>query len=402
MVLEMMLHLWLMERQRRALASSRDAIPTAFADRLTLQQHQQAADYGQTRLRYGQIRKVFNTALVITLVGTGILGYWDSKFFDFFPGRIQQPLAFLGTLAVLNWFIGLPWSWYSHFVLEERFGFNRMTQKVFVVDQIKGLILTLVLGGIILWPFLWLMKTAGIMWVLPALGIWLTFQLLIMGIGIKIIAPMFNKFTPLQNEELKDRVTQLVERAGFHSEGVFVMDASKRSGHGNAYFTGIGKHKRIVFFDTMLEKMTNEQTLAVLAHEIGHLRHGHIWKGFLVSTVFSALAFAMLAYLQMRVDVFMDFKMLPTPASLLILASWIAPLLMMPLAPIFSWRSRKHEFQADAYAVTETSATDLGGALLALYRDNAASVVHDPLYSAYFHSHPPLSERLPAMESHSA
>lgn len=397
MVVELILHLWLMERQRRALAETRGTVPSAFADRLSLPEHQKAADYGRARLRFGQLRKSFSSGIVILLLSSGQLGVWDARFFDWFPGRIQQPLAFLGTLGLLNWFIGLPWTYYSHFVLEERFGFNRMNKRVFVLDQLKTLVLSAILGGLVLAPFFWLMKIAGIMWVIPALGIWLTFQLLIMGVGMKLIAPLFNKFTPLDDTALRERITELVKRAGFRSDGVFVMDASKRSGHGNAYFTGIGRLKRIVFFDTLLAKLTHEQTLAVLAHEIGHLRHGHIWKGFLVSTLFSSFAFAALAWLQTRVDLFLSLGMLPTPGSLLLLAGWLAPLCMLPLAPIFAWRSRRQEFEADRYAANETSAKDLGEALLALYRDNAASVVHDRLYSAYYHSHPPLSERLRAM-----
>lgn len=397
MVVELMVHLWLTERQRRILLATRGAVPAAFLTKLNLSQHQTAADYGAARLRFGQIKRTVHTAVLIGLLLSGQIGYWDSKFFDWFPGRIQQPLAFMGTLALLSWLAALPWSFYSHFTLEERFGFNRMTPRIFLLDQLKGLLLTFVLGGAVLAPFLWLMKTSGIMWVVPALLIWLGFQLLIMGVGVRLIAPLFNKFTPLENQDLNARISQLVERAGFHSQGVFVMDASRRSGHGNAYFTGIGRHKRIVFFDTLLEKISPEQILAVLAHEIGHLKHGHIWKGFIVSTVFSALGFLGVAWLQTRVDLFLEFNMLPTPSMLLLMASWLGSLVMLPLAPVFSWRSRKHEFQADQYAVTETSATDLGEALLSLYRDNASSVVHDRLYSAYYHSHPPLSERLQAM-----
>lgn len=397
LVVELMVHLWLMERQRRALINSRAEVPRAFAEKLTLEAHQKAADYGVARLRYGQISKVYQRALVIGLLLSGLVGYWDAKFYDWFPGRIQQPLAFLAVLAFLSTLLNLPWSWYSHFNLEERFGFNRMTPKLFLVDQLKGFLLTLVLGGAILAPFLWLMKTYGIMWVIPALGIWLGFQLFIMGIGVRLIAPLFNKFSPLDDEALKTRIAQLVERAGFEAKGVFVMDASRRSGHGNAYFTGIGRHKRIVFFDTLLEKLSHDQTLAVLAHEIGHLHHGHIWKGFLISTVFSSAGFVALAWLQTRVDLFLAFDLLPTPAVLFLMASWLAPLISLPLAPVFAWRSRRQEFQADRYAVGETSAQALEAALLALYRDNAGSVVHDPLYSAYFHSHPPLAVRLAHM-----
>lgn len=396
-VVEAIVQLWLIERQRRALHSSRSSVPLDFQILLTLDQHQTAADYGRARLRFGQIKKVFQTAVMIALLSTDLIGFWDSKLFDWFPSQIIQPMAFLGALAILSWFINIPWSWYSHFKLEEKFGFNRMTQKVFFSDQIKGLILTLIVGAILLWPFLWLMKRVGPMWIIPGVGIWLAFQLLVMGIGMRVIAPLFNKFKPLDHAELKARISELVEKAGFHTQGVFVMDASKRSGHGNAYFTGIGRYKRIVFFDTLLDKLSPDQILAVLAHEVGHLHYGHIWKGFLVSTAFSTVGFVALGWLQGRVDLFLEFNMVPTPATIFLMASWLAPLAMLPLTPLFAWRSRKHEFQADTYASLQTSSNDLGDALLSLYKDNAASVIYDRLYSYFFHSHPPLTERLRAM-----
>lgn len=372
-------------------------MPPNFQILITLEQHQTAADYGRARLRFGQIKTIFQSLLVIAILNSDLIGFWDSKFFDWFPSRIIQPMAFLGTLAVISWLINIPWSWYSHFKLEQKFGFNRMNQKVFLLDQLKGLALTLIVGAILLLPFLWLMKKAGPLWIIPGVGIWLAFQLLVMGVGIRIIAPLFNKFKPLEHDSLKARISELVEKAGFHTQGVFVMDASKRSGHGNAYFTGIGRYKRIVFFDTLLEKLSPDQILAVLAHEIGHLHYGHIWKGFLVSTAFSTAGFAALGWLQSRVDLFLDFNMIPTPGPLFIMAGWLAPLAMLPLTPFFAWRSRKHEFQADNYASLQTSSNDLGDALLSLYKDNAASVIYDRLYSYFFHSHPPLTERLRAM-----
>lgn len=397
LVVETMVQLWLTQRQRRTLRAHRNQVPTAFAAQLTLEQHQKAADYGEARLRLDQLKRLWTLGLVLLLIFSGVLGNWDARLFDIVPGQIRQPLAFLGLIGFLSWVVNIPWSWYSHFKLEDRFGFNRMTPRIFWADQLKSLLLSAALGALILTPFFWLMKSYGPMWIVPALLIWVGFQLLIMGVGIKLIAPLFNKFTPLQNAELSARIKQLVETAGFHADGVFVMDASKRSGHGNAYFTGIGRHKRIVFFDTLLDKISHAQILAVLAHEVGHLKHGHIWKGFAVSVVFSSLGFLGLGWLQSRGDFFVAFHLVPTPGPLLLMAGILGPLVTFPLTPLFSWRSRSHEYQADRYAVGVTSAKDLGDALLSLHRDNASSVVVDPIYSAVYFSHPPLAERLKAM-----
>jgi STE24 endopeptidase len=241
------------------------------------------------------------------------------------------------------------------------------------------------------------MHNIPFLWFIPAFLVYALFQLLLIWIFPTWIAPLFNRFTPLENQELTKGIEALVKQAGFNSQGVFVMDASKRSGHGNAYFTGIFKNKRIVFFDTLLEKLSSTQVLAVLAHEIGHLHFGHIRKGLALSLIFTFIGFFLLAYFGLRTDWFLELGLAPTHGSLLIVGTWVLSLITLPLAPVMNWWSRRHEFQADQYAVERTSSRDLGQALLELYRSNAGSVVVDKLYALWYYSHPPLSERLKAI-----
>jgi STE24 endopeptidase len=394
---ELIVQLWLMERQRRALLRHRDDVPAAFRAHLSLTEHQKASDYGQDKLRLSQLKRIYSSTVLVTLLWSGWPGIWDASLFDHFPHRVVQPLVFLALLSLGSTVLSLPWRWYSQFVLEARYGFNRSSAKIFWLDLTKSLVLGSVLGAALLTPMLWLMQEFPVLWVVMAFAIWATFQLSILWLWPKFIAPLFNRFTPLEDPSLVDEIRRLVGRAGFEPQGVFVMDASKRSGHGNAYFTGIGRTKRIVFFDTLLTQINAPQILAVLAHEIGHLKHGHVRKSLRLGLVFSAIGFAAVGWLQTRTDLYLAFGMIPTPASVLLMSSWLLPLIVFPLSPLFSWRSRKHEYEADHYAVTETSAQDLGDALLALHRSNAASVVNDPWYASFHFSHPPLSLRLEKM-----
>ncbi len=392
-----MVQLWLMGRQRRALEIHRSAVPAEFVRHLTLEQHQRAADYGRDRLRFGQFRLMAHRLFCVFLVVSGLLADWDADLFEVLPHPVLQPMAFLALsgLALGAW--SLPWTWYHTFRLEERHGFNRTTPAVFWGDLAKGTVLSAILGGLLLAPLLWLMQRLPLWWVLPAWGVWTAFQFLLVWAWPKFIAPLFNTFKPLPDQTLAARIADLVGRAGFHAGGVYVMDASKRSGHGNAFFTGIGRNKRIVFFDTLMDKLTPGQVLAVLAHEVGHLKHGHIRKALFWGTVTSALGFLALGWLRTRPDFFLALGFSPTPGPLLLLSGWIAPLVLFPLAPLLSWRSRKHEFEADRWGAENANAQDLGEALLALHRDNASSVVHDSLYARFHYSHPPLAERLKAM-----
>jgi len=388
---------WLMLRQRRAILAHRGTVPAAFSSFFTLEEHQKAADYGRARLELGIGRMWFQGALLFAWFYFGFLMSLDARLFFYVPSSLWQPVALLAAVSIVEGLLGLPWSLYSQFVLEERFGFNRTTWKTFLLDRVKGSLVGAVFLVILVIPLVLLMNSVPVYWWVPALVFYILFQFLIIWLYPTVIAPLFNKFSPLEDATLAGGIKQLVEGAGFQSSGVYVMDASKRSSHGNAYFTGMGRAKRIVFFDTLLQKLRPEQTLAVLAHEVGHLAHGHIKKGLVISLMMSGLAFYGLGWFSQRTDLFMDLGLSPTHGVILLVAMWLGGLVSVPLGPLMSWWSRRHEFQADRYAIERTSAEGLGTALLELYRGNAGSLVVDPLYAAWTYSHPPLTERLAAM-----
>ncbi len=388
---------WLMFRQRKAMLAHRHAVPAAFSAFFSIEEHQKAVDYGRARLQLGMARMWFQGFVLASWFYFGFLSDLDTILFDYVPSSLWQPVALIGIVSVVDGMLSLPWSLYSQFVLEERFGFNRSNWKIFSGDLAKGSVIGAIFLVILGAPLVWLMNTLPGVWWIPAFVFYTLFQFLIIWLWPTVIAPLFNKFSPLDHAELALGIKQLVEGAGFQSSGVYVMDASKRSSHGNAYFTGLGRAKRIVFFDTLLQKLRPEQTLAVLAHEVGHLAHGHIKKGLVLSLFMSAVAFFALGWLTLRPDFFMELGLSPTHGVVLLVAMWLGGLLSVPLAPLMSWCSRRHEFQADRYAIERTSPEALGTALLELYRGNAGSLVVDPLYAAWTYSHPPLTERLAAM-----
>ncbi len=393
----LMVQSWLILRQRRALGQHRHQVPAAFRHFFTLEEHQKAADYGIARLDFSLARTWFSAFLLAAWLLTGGLNILDAMLFVFIPHPVWQPLALVASVMLIEGLLGLPWSLYSQFRLEARFGFNRTTLKVFFLDRLKGLLLLSLFGIALGYPFILMMYHVPGFWWLPTLIIYTVFQFLMLWLWPTLIAPLFNKFSPLQDTTLAQGISRLVEEAGFQSGGVYVMDASKRSSHGNAYFTGIGKAKRIVFYDTLLQKLRPEQTLAVLAHEVGHLAHGHIKKGMWLSLFISTLGFIAMGWLSMRADIFFALGVSPTHGVVLVIAAWLGGLVSFPLAPLLSRWSRRHEFQADRYAIERTSAQGLGEALLELYRGNAGSLVVDPIYAAWNYSHPPLAERLAAM-----
>jgi STE24 endopeptidase len=392
-----MVQSWLMLRQHRALKLSRSQVPAAFRANFSLTEHQKAIDYGVARLEFGLARMWFKGIVLAVWLLSGwfeVLNLWTLQQFSH---PILQALVLIALISLVDGVLGLPWSMYSQFKLEERFGFNRMTLKIFFADVLRGTVLGTVLMAMLGAPIIALMSYSPTYWWLPAFFVYMSFQFLLMWLWPTLIAPLFNKFTPLADLELAHGIEKLVQEAGFHGKGVFVMDASKRSSHGNAYFTGFGKNKRIVFFDTLLQKLTNPQTLAVLAHEVGHLAHGHIKKGLVLSLVMSAAGFWILGVFSNATSFITDLGVTVSHGSILILAGWLASLISWPITPVMSWWSRKHEFEADRYAVKRTSPQGLGDALLELYRGNSGPLVVDPIYAAWNFSHPPLSERLKAM-----
>lgn len=393
-------HLWeiyLNRRQAGLLQQSFHAVPQEFQNTINLQDHQKAIAYSSARLNLSMLRLVFDAALLF---------YWfpfrgAEKLYLAIPTTgIHREALFLLSFSAISLILSLPWSLYATFVLEEKFGFNRSTLKIFVSDRLKGLALSLILGVPLLYGVLLMYRTLGSWWWLASFLVLTFFQLALVWIYPTWIAPLFNKFSSLEREDLKTGIEELVERAGFKSRGVFVMDASRRSSHGNAYFTGLGKNKRIVFFDTLLETLTNGEVKAILAHELGHLKLKHVPKSMVASIVLSFFGFWLMGTLAEASWFYSGhFVRAVTPGILLFLFMQAIPLYTFWTTPIASWISRKREFEADEYASQETSGQDLISGLLKLYRENASPVVTDKVYSGFYHSHPPALERIRHLNS---
>ncbi|MDI6749179.1 MAG: M48 family metallopeptidase [Rhodocyclaceae bacterium] len=399
------LRIWLAIRQMRHVAAHRDAVPSAFAERIALADHRKAADYTVAKLRLGLFELTADTLLLLALTFGGLLAAFDHFWRSLFPAAgIPYGLALFASVGLTGFLVGLPFTLWRIFGIEARFGFNKMTPALFATDLMKQFVLTVLIGAPLIALVLWLMEAMGRFWWFDVWLTWLAFNLLVLIVYPTFIAPLFNKFTPLADGEVKQRVAALLERCGFTSAGLFVMDGSKRSAHGNAYFTGFGKSKRIVFFDTLLDKLAPAETEAVLAHELGHYKRRHIAKRI---AVMAALALVLLWLLGQLIDqpwFYAGLKVgagdtAPNTAMALILFSLVLPVFAFPLAPLFSWLSRRHEFEADAFAAQQTDARALISALVKLYRDNAATLTPDPLYSLFYDSHPPASQRIAHLES---
>jgi len=389
------LRLWLARRHVRHIAAHRGAVPEAFRETIALEAHQRAADYTAARVRQAMIEVIVGATFVLLLTLGGLLQAMHEAWTSLGLGGLAHGLAFIAGLVVLSSLVDLPFSLWRTFVIEERFGFNKMTPRLFLVDLAKGALLGAVIGLPVLAAVLWLMAQMGSAWWLYVWLVWLGFNLLALFIYPTVIAPLFNKFTPLADASLKERIEALLARCGFRSSGLFVMDGSKRSAHGNAYFTGFGRAKRIVFFDTLLERLAPEEIEAVLAHELGHYKRRHVWKRI------GALALATLGFLWLLGQLIAEpwfYEGLGMTAHgtapALVLFSLAIPAFTFPLSPLLSALSRRHEYEADAYAARQTRAADLVAALVKLYRDNAATLTPDPLYSAFYDSHPPAAARI--------
>ncbi len=384
----------LAQRQIAHVLAHRNAVPDQFAGRLELQAHQKAADYTVTKTRFGRIA----LALEITVLLSFTFGGGLQALHDFWSTRLDglsYGVALIFSVMFISGAIDLPLSLYSQFVIEEKFGFNRMTLKLFLVDLLKQTALGIIIGTPVLLAVLWLMAQMGNFWWLYVWLFWCVFNLLILFIYPTWIAPLFNKFSPLEDVPLKARIEALLERCGFATSGLFVMDGSKRSSHGNAYFTGFGKTKRIVFFDTLLGRLQPEEVEAVLAHELGHFKHRHVVKRIVLLFTVS-LAFLAALGQMMHADWF--FNGLGVQANntalALILFFMVVPVFTFLLTPLMSMLSRRHEFEADRYAAAHASADDLVKALVKLYEDNAATLTPDPLHSLFYDSHPPAALRI--------
>lgn len=393
------LRLFLAQRQIASVREHRDEVPKPFADIITLEDHQKAADYSAARVRLGMLDTVIDMLVLLgwTIAGglSLVLGFWDG---------LGLNVVIAGTAASVSVFfivslLSLPLSAYSTFAIEARFDFNRTTLATFLGDLVKGWLLMLLLGGPLIAAILWLMDRAGSQWWFYAWVVWTSFTLLLTWAYPTFIAPIFNKFTPLADEQLRLRIEQLMIRCGFRSKGIFVMDGSRRSSHGNAYFTGLGNNKRIVFFDTLINRLEPAEIEAVLAHELGHFRLNHVRKRMLLSMAIGLAGLALLGWLTLQPWFYSALGVAqPSGAAALLLFIFVLPVFTFVFTPLGSWLSRRHEFEADAYAVAQSDASLLAVALVKLYRDNATTLTPDCLHSLFYDSHPPAPVRVARLQ----
>lgn len=389
------IELWLSNRQIAAVAAHRSRVPEPFADAVSAEEHAKAADYTIAKARFGRIGEIVSALITLALTVGGGIAAIDALWRHTGWTQPWLGVAVIGTVFCITGLVTLPLSVWRTFRLEARFGFNRMTPALFAADLAKSLLLSVILGGPLLLATLTLMERAGRWWWVWAWLLWLAVMFVMTWAYPAFIAPLFNKFSPLQDEILKGRIEALLARCGFKSRGVFVVDNSRRSSHGNAYFTGIGNNKRIVFFDTLLDRLQHPEVEAVLAHELGHFSLKHVRKRLLVSIATTFVALAVLGWLTTQQSFYTALGV-PTPSThtALLLFVLAAPFFTFFITPLGSVWSRRHEFEADAFATQHADATELAAALVKLYRDNASTLTPDPVYAAFYYSHPPALQRI--------
>jgi len=410
LLLSLAVKLWLATRQMRHVAGHRNQVPPAFASTVTLQAHQRAADYTLAKGRFGVFSMAFGSLMLLGWTLLGGLDALNSLLLDtVLPawGTMAYQLALLATFTVIGALLELPLDAYGTFRIEQRFGFNRMTPKLWLVDLAKGAALGALVGLPLAAVILWIMGASGGLWWLYAWVTWVVFNLALLVLYPTVIAPMFNKFSPLPDEALKARVQALMQRCGFAAKGLFVMDGSKRSAHANAYFTGLGAAKRVVFFDTLLQRLTPGEVEAVLAHELGHFKHRHVLQRMVGIFGFSLAGLALLGWLAGQSGFYTGLAVAPNigapnDALALLLFLLALPPFTFFVSPLMAHFSRRHEFQADAYACQQADGGSLASALLKLHEDNAATLTPDPVYVRFYYSHPPASERLAALPAPAA
>lgn len=399
LVLSYGIQFWLSSRQKSYVLQHREQVPQAFKDRVALTAHQKAADYTIEKSKLGDIDSVSGMIFLLALtLGGGIslvFDFWST--FDFSP--LLSSLISVASIFLLMTVIEIPFSLYQTFVIEEKFGFNKNTIPQFVKDQLISVGLTLAIGMPILALILWVMDSIGSLWWLYAWAIIMSFSLLMSWLFPTVIAPLFNKFTPMQDGSLKDRIQNLLQRCGFNSQGIFIMDGSRRSGHGNAYFTGLGNNKRIVFFDTLVNSLDEEELEAVLAHELGHFKRKHVLKMLAASSVMTLISFAVLGWLITQ-DWFFDGLGVSTHsnAAALLVFMLVSPVFTTFMQPISAYFQRKFEFEADDFATEHAQGHKMVSGLVKLYEENASTLTPDPLYSAFHYSHPPAAIRIAHIE----
>ena len=405
LLLSLALKLWLATRQMRHVATRRNQVPAAFAATVTPEAHRRAADYTLAKGRFGLLATALGSA---ALLGWTLLGGLDALNVALrdalqprFGGMAYQ-LALLSAFALIGGLVELPLDWYGTFRIEQRFGFNRMTLRLWLVDMVKGAAVGALIGLPLAALVLWIMGASGGLWWLWAWLAWVAFNLVLLVLYPTVIAPLFNKFEPLADEVLKARVQALMQRCGFAAQGLFVMDGSRRSAHANAYFTGLGAAKRVVFFDTLLQRLSPGEVEAVLAHELGHFKHKHVLQRMASIFALSLAGLALLGWLAAQSTFYAGLGVapnlaVPNDALALLLFMLALPPFTFFASPLMAHVSRRHEFEADAYACAQSNGRDLASALLKLHEDNAATLTPDPVYVRFYYSHPPASERLAAL-----
>jgi STE24 endopeptidase len=393
--------LWLARRHVSYIRGHRDAVPADFAPQITLEAHQKAADYSSLRTRFGMVHTVIDAAILLVLTFGGLLQVFDTWASHWFHSEILRGTALIGLFMVFSALIDLPFSYYRTFSIEARYGFNKMTRAMWLVDLLKSAAVGSAFGLPLVLAVLWLMGQMGPLWWLYVWLVWVGFSVFMMAIYPAFIAPLFNKFSPMQDGSLKQRIEALLAKCGFRSSGLFVMDGSRRSTHGNAYFTGFGKTKRIVFFDTLISRLDENEIEAVLAHELGHFKLHHVVRRMAWTFAVSLLFLCLLGMLKDAAWFYtgLGVEYPASNAMALLLFVLVVPVFTFLLQPLVAMYSRKHEFEADEYAARYSSARELVSALVKLYKDNASTLTPDPLHSAFYDSHPPAGIRIAKLQS---
>ncbi len=385
------IRLWLSRRHFAYVRQHRNAVPAAFSDSISLDAHQKAADYTLAKTKLGMTEVLVQAVLLLWLTVDGGLQWIDAMWQHSLPNHeMWRGALVIISALIISSVIDLPFEYYRTFVVDEKFGFNKMTPTMFFIDMVKHAIVGFALGAPILFAALWLMQGAGQYWWFYLWVVWSVFNLVMLAVYPTFIAPLFNKFSPLQDQNLKQRIEALLTKCGFKSQGLFVMDGSTRSSHGNAYFTGFGASKRVVFFDTLLERLNADEIESVLAHELGHFKHKHVIKRIAMMFLVSFLGLALLGWLAQQAWFYIGLGVTtPSNYMALMLFLLVSPVFLFLLRPVMASYSRKNEFEADAYAAKNASAKHLIEALVKLYRDNASTLTPDPLHSAFMiHIHP--------------
>ncbi|MER1939628.1 M48 family metallopeptidase [Castellaniella sp. FW104-16D08] len=399
LISDLLIRYWLARRQIRHVQAHRNQVPPAFEGHIGLHSHQRAADYTVARSQLSMIERITEAGILLGFTLLGGLQALDIHLGRLIESDLLRQLALMGCVLAILGAVGLAFSAWRTFHLEAHYGFNRMTPRLFVSDALKMVLITIVLGAPLLAAILWIMGTTGTDWAWWAWGVWVGFNLLVLWLYPSFIAPLFNRFTPLDDPELSQRIHALAKRCHFGLSGLFVMDGSRRSAHGNAYFTGFGRHRRIVFFDTLLSRLDADEVEAVLAHELGHFAHHHILRRIIVSFITAGIFLQLLAWLSTQLWFYTSLGVIPqlgraNDGLALVLFMLTLPVFTFWATPLASFLSRRDEFQADRYAVQQCGAQPLGRALVKLYDDNAATLTPDPLHSAWYDSHPSAAVRI--------